>query len=107
MKLYICHFPGCTYYTENRNKIDFHHIIPKELWPRINQNVTISFCPTHHRLIFHPDCKSGMHSIQSNDSLEILGIYKNTHGYSILYKKTDGTEFFEDFDDKEYQIKTV
>ena len=107
MKLYICHFPGCTYYTENRNKIDFHHIIPKELWPRINQNVTISFCPTHHRLIFHPDCKSVMHSIQSNDSLEILGIYKNTHGYSILYKKADGTEFFEDFDDKEYQIKTI
>jgi hypothetical protein len=48
-----------------------------------------------------------MHSIQSNDSLEILGIYKNTHGYSILYKRADGTEFFEDFDDKEYQIKTV
>lgn len=98
MKLYICHYPGCTYKTENRNKIDFHHIVPRELWPRLNQNVTLSFCPTHHRLIYHPETKSGMHSIKSEDSLEILGIFKTTHGYSVEYRNADGIEFFEDFD---------
>lgn len=98
MKLYICHFPGCDYCTELRSKIELHHIIPKELWPRLNQNVTLSFCPTHHRLIYHPECKSGPHSIQSENSLEILGIYKTTKGYSVGYKNKDGIEQYIDFD---------
>lgn len=98
MKLYICHFPGCEYCTESRSKIELHHIVPKELWPRLNQKVTLSFCPTHHRLIFHPECKSGPHSKASEDSLEILGIYKTSKGYTVGFKDMNGNEIFNDFD---------
>lgn len=95
---YICHYPGCEYETETRSKIEFHHIVPRELWPRLNQNVTLTFCPTHHRLIYHPECKHGAHSIQSDQSLIILGIYKTTRGYSVGFKDINNKEIYVDFD---------
>lgn len=98
MKLYICHYPGCEYCTESRSKIELHHIIPRELWPRLNQNVTLSFCPTHHRLIYHPECKNGPHSKAADNSLEITGIYKTNKGYSVGYKDMSGNIFYTDFD---------
>lgn len=96
--MYICHYPGCEYCTESRSKIELHHIIPRELWPRLNQKVTLSFCPTHHRLIYHPECSHGPHSVQTDKSLEILGIFKSNKGYSVEYRDKDGNEFFEDFE---------
>ena len=99
MKLFICYFPGCTYKTEDRSKIEFHHIIPRELWPRLNQNVTLTLCPTHHRLIYHPESTSGPHSIQSKDSLSIDGIYKTNKGYAVIYKDINDQEITEWFDD--------
>lgn len=99
MKLFICHFPGCTYKTEDRSKIEFHHIIPRELWPRLNQNVTLTLCPTHHHLIYHPESTSGPHSIQSKDSLSIDGIYKTNKGYAVIYKDINDQEITEWFDD--------
>ncbi len=98
MKLYICHFPGCEYCTETRSKIELHHIVPKELWPRLNQKVTLSFCPTHHRLIFHPECKSGPHSTKSDASLIIKGIFKSSTGYAVEYEDMNGNDFFQEFD---------
>lgn len=98
MKLYICHYPGCQYTTTSRNKIEFHHIIPRELWPRLNQNVILTFCPTHHRLIYHPECKSGPHSIKADDSLIIDGIYRTTKGYSVIFHDIYGHEISNDFD---------
>lgn len=98
MKIYKCHFPGCEYCTNSRSKIELHHIVPRELWPRLNQNVTLSFCPTHHRMIFHPECKSGPHSKMCDESLEIIGIFKSNTGYTVEYKDMNGNEKFEYFD---------
>lgn len=84
---YICHWPNCKFTTENRNEIEYHHIVPKELGERLNSNVVLSYCPTHHRLIYHPECKHGHHSINGDNKLQILGIYPTSHqGHAIEYK---------------------
>lgn len=98
MLKYKCHFPNCSYSTDDRNKIEFHHIVPRELWPRLNQNVTLCLCPTHHRLIWHPECKYGPHSIKGKESLEVVGIFRSTKGYSVIYKDIYGHEISVDFD---------
>lgn len=89
---YYCSFPNCSYETDSRSKIDFHHITPKEIDP--NSKVLLSLCKTHHSLIYHPLAKHGQHSILTENCLEILGKYKSTIGESIHYKKPDGTKFF-------------
>ena len=95
---YICHWPGCTYCTENRNEIELHHIIPQELGNRLNSNVTLSFCPTHHRLIYHPECKHGHHSINGLNKLQLLHIYPTSdNGHAIEFKNYKGETFFECF----------
>ena len=72
---YTCHWPGCQYTTTNRDEIEYHHIIPKELGNRLNCNVVLSYCPTHHHLIWHPECKHGHHSINGPVKLQIHNIY--------------------------------
>ncbi|MBR0371669.1 MAG: hypothetical protein IJH63_13305 [Methanobrevibacter sp.] len=58
----------------------------------------MTFCPTHHRLIYHPECKSGPHSIKADDSLIIDGIYRTTKGYSVIFHDIYGHEISNDFD---------
>lgn len=98
--VYKCHWPNCDYCTENRNEIEYHHIVPRELWPRLNSQVVLSFCPTHHRLIYHPECKYGHHSIAGNNKLQIIHIYPTSdmHGYAVEYKNARGDTFFECFE---------
>ena len=88
---YKCSFPNCGYVTEKRSKIEFHHITPQEV---IRSSVTLPFCPTHHRLIYHPLASSGCHSSQTNDSLEIVGLFESTHGKAIHYKDLNGKMFY-------------
>lgn len=61
--------------------------------------VTLTLCPTHHRLIYHPESTSGPHSIQSKDSLLIDDIYKTNKGYAVIYKDINDQEITEWFDD--------
>lgn len=86
-----CCFPGCEYETENRSKIDFHHVIPKEIK---KTKITIPLCKNHHSLIYHPDSKAGQHSIKTEKSLEIINLFQSNFGISIKYKRNDGSQFF-------------
>lgn len=96
---FICHWPGCRLKTKDRNQIEFHHIIPRELHPRLNQGVTLSYCPSHHRMIFHPESTKGPHSINSPNKLQILNIYPVApSGYAIEYKRFNDEIFFEFFE---------
>lgn len=95
---YRCHWPGCDYCTDSRNEIEYHHIVPRELWPRLNSGVVLSFCPTHHRLIWHPECKYGHHSINGDNKLQLLHIYPTTdNGYAVEYKNSRNMVFYEFF----------
>lgn len=97
---YTCHWPGCQYTTTNRDEIEYHHIIPKELGNRLNCNVVLSYCPTHHRLIWHPECKYGHHSINGPAKLQIHNIYPTSQRdvYAIEYERYNGTIFFDFFE---------
>lgn len=98
---YKCHWPGCQFRTKDRSSIDFHHIVPQELGPRLNSHVVLSFCPNHHRMIWHPLATHGHHSIKTAQKLEIVHIYPTApEGYSILYRDMDGNEFSEFFSGK-------
>lgn len=90
---HVCSFPGCDFETENRRYIDFHHIIPLSLRPR-NNHVTIPLCPNCHRKIYHPKCTHGHHSIISDDSLEVLGVFKSSDGQAIHYRSPITYESF-------------
>jgi len=85
--MFKCNFPKCEYTTENKSKIDRHHIIPKEVQKRkgIKNNVLIPLCPNHHKMIFHPESKFGQHSIKCKTSIHIINILKSTTGQSIQY----------------------
>ena len=96
---FICHWPGCRLKTKDRNQIEFHHIVPRELHPRLNQGVTLSYCPSHHRMIFHPESTKGPHSINSPNKLQILNIYPVApSGYAVEYKRFNDETFFEFFE---------
>lgn len=96
---FICHWPGCNVKTTDRNQIEFHHISPRELGPRVNSNVTLTLCPTHHRMIYHTESKKGPHSINSPNKLQILHIYPVApSGYAVEFKRFNDETFFECYD---------
>ncbi len=90
MKKYKCWWPECTYETTSRSKIDFHHVTPKEINPHPSNKCTIPLCKTHHALIFHPDAKTGQHSIHTSDSLIINTVCESTNGKVVLYETLEG-----------------
>lgn len=92
ISMYKCWFPNCPYTTDSRSKIDFHHVEPKELNP--NSKRTIPLCKTHHALIFVENAKSGQHSIKTDDSLEIMGLFESTMGKSVQYKNNKGDVYY-------------
>lgn len=93
---YNCSFPDCGFETNSRKLIELHHVTPKEIDPRSSNKVTIPLCPTCHRKIWHPKSKNGHHSILTEESLEIKGIFKSTDGDMILYEnpKTKEETYF-------------
>ena len=93
-KTYHCFFPECEYSTSHRSKIDFHHIVPKEIDPSTRNKSTICLCKNHHALIWHPQAKKGQHSIKTDESLIILGMFDSTLGKTVNYERTDGSQFF-------------
>lgn len=90
MAKYNCWWPGCSYCTDERSKIDFHHVTPKEVNPHKNNKVTIPLCKTHHALIYHPEATSGQHSIKSKESLIIQMVTTSTAGKVVLYEDMVG-----------------
>jgi len=100
--MYICKFPDCTYTTKDRNTIDYHHIIPKELNGKDGANNRISLCPTHHRMIFVPNAKTGLHSIKTKNSIIIKNILYSTIGAVLHYIDCkDDKEYIWSYDSKD------
>jgi hypothetical protein len=89
---YKCNFPYCGYETNNKSKIDFHHIVPKEIGG--HNGPTISLCKNHHAMIYHPLVKFGQHSIKCDESLIIHQTYKSSEGIAIHYENMEGEQFY-------------
>ena len=89
---YRCVFPNCTYETDDRSLIEFHHIHPKELGVVLNRDVTIPLCPTHHKLIYHPGSKSGQHAVMHGDSLSVVQVANTTAGKAVIFSDSCGHE---------------
>ena len=87
-----CQFPGCTYTTSSRSKIDHHHIIPREIDPKSKR--TIPLCKTHHAMIYIPESKDGQHAIKCDESIIIHGEYQSTMGKSYLMENMTGDKFY-------------
>lgn len=98
--MYKCFYPKCKYETSNRSLIELHHIKPREIDPSPMNKVTIALCPTCHKLIYHPDVKSGQHSINTEKSIQILNKYKTTTGWSIYFMDYYGVKWFYSPDDE-------
>ena len=73
---YTCQL--CGYTTDKRNKIHHHHIEPKELGGVTTDWNLVYLCPNCHANIFVRDSKSGIHSIESQNSIEI-NCWRNGH----------------------------
>ena len=97
---YKCVFPNCVYETDDRSLIEFHHIHPKELGIKLSQHVTIPLCPTHHKLIYHPDATSGQHSIQHPESMSVVQVAMTNTGHCVIFKDSSGNEITVCIDDK-------
>ena len=99
MSKFECWWPECDYHTNSRSKIDYHHVTPKEVNPHRTNKSTIPLCKTHHALIFHPQATAGQHSIKTEASLVILGVYDGTNGKAVHYESASGDSMF-------YHIRT-
>lgn len=91
---YKCYYPNCTYETNNRSLIELHHIKPKELDSSPLNKVTIPLCPTCHKLVYHPLVESGQHALNTEKSIQILGVYKSTQGDSLHYMDYKGNKYY-------------
>lgn len=82
--MFSCEFPYCDYSTNDRSKIDYHHIIPREHDGTNDEWNLIYLCPNHHRRIYISGTH-GNHSRKSEDSIEINGWKSSTGGKILEY----------------------
>ena len=86
MKRYRCQFPFCEYETDVKSHINTHHIIPQEIDGTNDKWNLFRCCPNHHNMIYVPSATSGIHTINSEDSIELLG-WVNISGIMYLHFK--------------------
>ena len=67
--MYYCQL--CSYRTENRNQIEYHHIIPKENNGEDGQRNQVFLCPNCHKKVYIENSRAGIHSIKNNNSIII------------------------------------
>jgi len=87
---YKCQFPKCSYTTNDRTKIDYHHIVPRELKGQNDDWNRIWLCPNCHRKIYIPESNKGIHSKKSRESVVLLNIYNSTSGKVLEYVDEEG-----------------
>jgi len=87
--MYYCEL--CDYKTKNRNNIEIHHIVPKELNGSNKKSNKVYVCGTCHSKIYVNGSKSGAHSIKNTSSIVINGWFYSTTGAMLLIEK-DGKE---------------
>lgn len=99
--MFKCCFPNCSYETNERSLIHYHHIIPKELEGVDKKKNRIYLCPNHHNLIYVPEAKTGVHSRFTEDSIILKGGWlQSTNGHVLEYQKINGvTTYLEDKND--------
>ena len=68
-----CEIPDCDYETDHRSYVANHHIIPVELGGSDKSWNRLFCCPNHHCRIYIPDATKGIHTIETEDSITILG----------------------------------
>lgn len=93
MKKYECKFPGCGFVTTDKSLIDIHHIVPKEQGGSEKPFNKIELCPNHHRRIYIKASRAGIHSLQHDDSIEILNILESSDGRVMHFKTLDDKEY--------------
>ena len=91
--MFRCGFPGCDMVL-SKSLIENHHVVPREIDSRSSNKRTYPLCPLHHKLIFVPESKSGQHSRNTEESIEILNTYKSTNGQTLHYKDYTGKKYF-------------
>ncbi len=96
---YKCCFPGCNYETNSRSLIEFHHIHPRELFVQHSSRVTIPLCPTHHKLIYHPDATSGQHAEKFDESMIVKLVTNSNKGKCVIFEDMHGNEYTSYLDD--------
>ena len=96
---YKCCFPGCNYETNSRSLIEFHHIHPRELFVQHSSRVTIPLCPTHHKLIYHPDATSGQHAEKFDESMIVKLVTNSNKGKCVIFEDMQGKEYTSYLDD--------
>jgi len=104
---YRCVFPGCNYETDERRLIEFHHVNPKELGVKLNRELTIQLCPVHHKLIYHPDAKTGQHAKCSENSLSVVQVANTTTGKAVIFRDMSGNEITVSVDTRAPKIDAI
>lgn len=93
--LYLCKYPGCKFQTTSRDRIDYHHIIPRSMPGTTNKPFNrLWLCPDHHRAIYVPGMKAGHHSIVNADSIIVLYKRTSTAGDVLEYTRCSDSKSF-------------
>lgn len=97
MKQYKCEFPYCDFETDDRQQIEYHHIIPRSLNGSNKSNNRIWLCRNCHSKIYIPNTTRGLHSKNRPNKIMIIGWKTSTNGKKILHYKTydEKEEFYE------------
>jgi hypothetical protein len=69
--------------------IEYHHIVPKCKNSSNKKNNRIWLCSKHHRCIYIPDIKGGIHAIKHKDSIILHGWKQSTGGRVLEFEKVD------------------
>ena len=91
--MYYCEL--CDFSSKNRNNLESHHIVPKELKGSHKKFNRVILCGKCHSMIYVEGSKSGIHSIKNDDSIIIRGWFKSTIG-DVLLVETQGVEEYID-----------
>lgn len=76
--MYFCQF--CDYSTSAKSQIHSHHIIPLELNGSNKISNRVYCCPNCHSKIYIQTSSKGIHSIKTNDYIEIIRWHTSTTG---------------------------
>ena len=91
MKKYKCEF--CNDETNDRQRIHFHHIKPRQAGGSNQKSNLVMLCPNHHNQIYSEYSTKGIHTHQ-NDSIQITGWFMSTAGRVLGYIDENGEEKF-------------
>ncbi|MDD5651536.1 MAG: HNH endonuclease signature motif containing protein [Candidatus Nanoarchaeia archaeon] len=91
---WYCENPNCDYSTNNRNKINWHHIKPKELNGSNRSFNRVFLCPNCHSNVYIPESSTGNHAIKTENSIIILEWLNSTTGKILKTIDTKGNEIY-------------